>query len=307
MTDSIPLPVLNPSLDHVQQWLQTVIIDPDGIEAGIASDAAHAQIEVTSAEVEQVIGRSRSLTSIERLQVYSDAYYARLLECLRDEFPALAHALGDETFDAFAFGYLQQYPSRSYTLANLSAKFPQFLTDTRPDDDGCGDDGIGWPDFLIDLATVERTYSEVFSSRGFEKLRILQAEDVAAIPADDIPDARLIPVPCLRLLTLRFPVHEYISAVRHKEEIVLPKAQPTYLVITRRDYVVRRCAVSSVEFELLASLQSGRTIGQSIEQAATGSGTSSDEMESHLSGWFRQWAASGYFQSIECSATPDDE
>tara|TARA_R110002049_G_scaffold234002_6_gene407342 strand:- start:4299 stop:5225 length:927 start_codon:yes stop_codon:yes gene_type:complete len=308
MTDRTSMPQLDPSLDQVQRWLQTVIMDPDGIEAGIVSKEAHNQIAVDLEHVDDVIVRSQNQTSIERLQVYSNAYYARLLECLRSEFPALLHALGDETFDAFAFGYLQMYPSRSYTLANLGAKFPQFLTETRPNvGDESSNEAETWPDFLIDLATVERTYSEVFSSSGFENQRILQPEDVAAIPPEHISDARLIPVPCLRLLKLQYPVHEYISAVRHGNEILLPTVKPTYLVITRRDYVVRRCSVSSVEFAILADLQSGQTIEQSIEQASAHSGFSLLELELHLSDWFRQWAVSGYFQEIKCSTASNDK
>ena len=54
-----------------------------------------------------------------------------------EEFPVLKHALGEEVFDAFAVGYLQQYPSRSYTLFQLAANFPNTSlkpapTRTRP-------------------------------------------------------------------------------------------------------------------------------------------------------------------------------
>ena len=76
--------------------------------------------------------RSKRRTSVERLEVYANAYYARLLECLRDEFPALLHAVGEEVFDGLAFGYLQAYPSTSYTLSNLSRNFARFLEETRP-------------------------------------------------------------------------------------------------------------------------------------------------------------------------------
>ena len=80
----------------------------------------------------RIVTRSQSLTSTERLQIYANAYFARLFECLHEEFPALLHALGEETFDAFAFGYLQQYPSRSYTLAELGRNFAAYLAEVRP-------------------------------------------------------------------------------------------------------------------------------------------------------------------------------
>src|SRR5437016_4065691 len=122
-------------LSHIQRWMQSVIMHPDGVVAGISSDAAREHIDLGPEDVGQVIARSAALTSIERLQIYANAYYARLFECLHEEFPALLQALGDETFDAFALGYLQKYPSRSYTLCNLGRDFPRYLAETRPRDE----------------------------------------------------------------------------------------------------------------------------------------------------------------------------
>lgn len=89
-------------------------------------------MDVDLADVEGVLARSNVLGPLDRLAVYGHAYFARLLDCLREEYPVLKHALGDEAFDAFATGYLQEHPSRSYTLFELGAKFPDFLRDTRP-------------------------------------------------------------------------------------------------------------------------------------------------------------------------------
>ncbi len=113
------------ALGQIQRWMQSVIMHPVGIAEGIESDEARGQIDIGTSDVESVVTRSRQLTAIERLQIYGNAYFARLLECLREEFPVLKHALTEEVFDAFAVGYLQQYPSRSYTLFELGSNFPR--------------------------------------------------------------------------------------------------------------------------------------------------------------------------------------
>lgn len=120
-------------LDVVQRWMQAVITHPLGIASGVESPEARAELDVDTTHLESVIARSKALTSVERLAIYGNAYYARLLECLRDLFPALVDALGEELFDSFAFSYLQQYPSRSYTLEHLADRFVQFLEETRPE------------------------------------------------------------------------------------------------------------------------------------------------------------------------------
>ena len=63
--------------------------------------------------------RSQALTALERLAIYGHAYYARLLECLREEFPVLKHALGEELFDE-----LRRRVSGAISLAELHALPP---------------------------------------------------------------------------------------------------------------------------------------------------------------------------------------
>jgi hypothetical protein len=289
-------------LDQIQRWLQAVIMHPDGVEAGIESAEARVEIDVTPDQVEAVVDRSARRTSVERIEVYANAYYARLLECLHDEFPALLHAVGEEIFDGLAFGYLQAYPSTSYTLTNLGGHFVQFLEETRPTDEA--DEGPSWPDFMIDLARLERTYSEVFDGPGAERLKLLGVEEIQTIQPDAWPSARLVPAPCLRLLALRYPVQEYATGVRKKEDPPLPDPQPTWLAVSRIQYVVRRWTLSPIQYDLLGALLAGQTVGEAIGKAALAtreSGHSLDCLGENLRDWFQEWSSAGFFQTIESS------
>jgi Putative DNA-binding domain len=216
-------------LGQIQRWMQAAITHPVGVAEGIASAEARRHIDVGPDEAETVVTRSRALTALERLAIYGYAYYARLLECLRDAFPVLKHALGEELFDAFAAEYLQQYPSRSYTLLQLGVNFPRFLAETRPQQEGVEDSAADWPDFLIDLATLEWTFNEVFDGPGVEGEQLLDAGQLRAIPPERLLEARLECVPCLRLLALRYPVHKYVTGVRRHEEPEPPEPAETCL------------------------------------------------------------------------------
>jgi len=119
-------------LATIQAWMQSVIMNRAGVIDGIASVDARSHIDVSPAQIESVIERSSQQTSVERLEIYSGAYYARLLECLRAEYPIMAEAMGKELFDEFAVEYLQRHPSHSYTLNDLGGNFPKFLAETRP-------------------------------------------------------------------------------------------------------------------------------------------------------------------------------
>ncbi len=285
-------------LDQVQRWMLSVITHPDGIVSGIESDDAQRELLVSPEQIEQVITRSQQCTSIERLQIYGNAYYSRLIECLQDEFPSLRHALGDETFAAFALAYLQDCPSRSYTLSKLGTEFPRFLRESRPLDIP---PESTWPEFLVDLATLERTYSEVFDAPGPEHLTLLRSEDLLAIPSEHWPDARLIPVECLRLLELRFPVHEYATAVRKSEPALIPEPSTTFLAVSREDYVVRRRPLTRTAFQLLGLLCQGRSIGVAIEQCLDSEDSDEEELVNNIRTWFQTWTTMGLFREIRIS------
>ncbi len=290
------------SLGVVQRWFQAVVTHPGGVQGGAASDEAQALIRLNRGELEAVVRRSRNLTAAERLSIYANAYYARLLECLGACFPMLKRALGDEVFDSFAFEYLQRYPSRSYTLDRLGESFPRFLEETRPEHAGGGTDGaVSWPDFLIDLAILEWTIAKVFDGPGVEGRSLLAPEALQAFPAERFAEARLAPVVCLRLLAFRYPVNTYYTAARRAEEgeeVPIPEPADERVAILRRDFIVRRYPLTAAQHALLQEILAGKTLGEAIAAAAAASDLDDDELAVELRAWFRFWSAEGFFQSV---------
>lgn len=297
------------SLDSIQEWMQAVIVDPDGVVEGATANGANGALatDTTSATIEEMILPSNALTSRQRIEVYGNAYYARLLECLSDEYPALSALLGEETFNAFAFEYLQQHPSESYTLADLGQNFPEYLAENRAaatddeDDENLPDAAhASWIDLMIDLAVVERTYAEIFSGPGNEKSETLNADAVAAIPPDQVGAMRLQSSPCVRLIRLNTRAHEFAIAVRKGTASIdqLPEAVPAFLIVTRINYVVRTIAVAPDEFRLLEQLISGVSLEEAIEFVSEDSAMDDEQWTVHLAEWFQKWATHRLFAGI---------
>ncbi|HKI06240.1 MAG TPA: DNA-binding domain-containing protein [Thermoanaerobaculia bacterium] len=290
------------SLEVVQRWFQAVVSHPDGVEGGAVSPDAQELIRLDRGELEAVVRRSRNLTASERLSIYANAYYSRLLECLGGCFPVLKQALGDDVFDSFAFEYLQRYPSRSYTLDHLGKDFPRFLDETRPGrEEGEDSEGVDWPDFLIDLATFEWTVAKVFDGPGVEGQALLTPEALQSFPPERFAEARLVPVPCLKLLAFRFPVNAYYTAARHAEEgeeVPVPEPAAEQVAITRREFVVRRYPLSPPQHALLTEILAGATVGEAITAAAGASELDDEALAAELRAWFRFWVAEGFFVSV---------
>jgi len=284
-------------LGRLQRWMQSVISHPGGVPEGIESGSARSELEVPLEGIESVIAPSSKQSSVERLGIYSSAYFARLIECLREVFPTLAHALGVETFDGFAVGYLRAYPPQSYTLDQLGAGFAQFLEETRPDRDRKPGE-VGWPDLLIDLARLDWTIGRVFDGPGVEHLQTLAPDALADIQADAWPSVRLETAPCLRLLAFEYEVNDYFSAIRRGENPSPPRTKPTWLALSRRNYVVHRFPLSRVQYELLAALSEGLRVGAAIERAVQNASMPIDELASDLQQWFREWTAASFFIAV---------
>jgi len=270
------------SLAALQRWMQSAITHPGGVEMGAASES-----------VESVIGRSRALSSVERLTIYNQAYFARLLDCLRQEFSVLAKAIGGDLFDSFALGYLQEHPPQSYTLTELGTRFPEYLAQSRPEAEG------PWPEFLIDLARLELAVNQVFDGPGCEGEALLSQEQLAEISPELWPEARLTCVPCLKLLALSFPVNDYFTAIRRGETADVPEPAASYIAVTRREFRVHRYPLTAVSHTLLAALQSGKPVGAAIEEAAAISTSTDEELTRDLQAWFFNWTSAGFFQRMK--------
>jgi hypothetical protein len=290
------------STQQLQRWMQSVITHYGGVAAGVESDEARDLLPVDQASLETVVLPSESQSSLERLAVYGNAYYARLVHCLRDLFPACRNAVGDEAFDEFAFGYLQEFPPQSYTLANLADNFVGFLESSRLEHfgDASTPDAEPWSRFVVELSRLEHVIDQVFDGPGFEKNPPNIAEQLSAVPSEAWSSIRLEPVVCLRLLTFEFPVNDYYTAFRRGESPDVPDPGQTYLAITRRDYVVRRYALDATQFALLSALASGATIGEAVEAAAAQT-NDLDKLSRSLSTWFSTWAHEQFFARLDPS------
>lgn len=274
------------ALDQVQRLLQAAIR-----RDAAAQEPAHAALLFT-----ELLAPSRQRTAAERLEVYQQAYFARLHECLQSEFPAVCAAVGPDLFAEFAAGYFAAQPSRSYTLAQLGARFPEHLAATRPPRASSEPD---FADFLIELARLERTYAEVFDAPGPERDPGTLAAELQRLTPEEWAAARLRCYPTVRVLDLTFPVHEFASAVRRGESPELPVPQSACLIVTRRDYVVRRWTAPVWQGRLLQALLAGETLETSLQAAAAAfpEGPPADWAD-QLRAAFETWTRAALFQSV---------
>ena len=201
----------------------------NGVDSDLKSLQENLQMFITKADgflseeeqikLEDCIQSKGSLSATERVNIYKQSYFARLFECFQAEFPCLEYALGAELFRAFAFEYLQKYPSRTYTLYQLGDCFPKYLEESRPDAHLPPEEREEWPDFIIELATLERTFSQIYIAE--------EEKNTTCI------------------LKFNYPVRDFFQEWRVGGEPELPRPQPQEIILSRKKYIVEMQVISS--------------------------------------------------------------
>lgn len=272
-----------PDLNRLQRWMQEVVVHPGTVEEAIASQ--NADREIPADRLSKIVRPSHSMTSAERVGVYHGMYLMRMEEALETDYPVIRYHIGDHQFCHLVRGYVERYPSTSYTLNRLGDHLPQFFLD-QPE----------WPQaaFLHDLARLELAMTEVFDE---VETPVLGAEELESVPPEKWEDARLQPIAALRVLALKYAVVPHLKAYHDDTPTPNPRRRASWVVIYRRDFSVLRLELSRAEHDLLRDLVDGVPLGNALSTAAAAQ--KSARQQQKIFRWFRTWISEGLFSAIE--------
>lgn len=230
---------------------------------------------------------SRTLRPEQRLAIYADAYLARMVEALENDFPAVARLLGPGRFRSMCREYLERFPSRSRSLNPLGRRLPEILSD-RP--------------AARDLARVEAAMSEVFDAEAAEPLR---PSDFSKIAPGKLAGARPAFVPAFRLLELDHDVNPYIDAVKRAQpQAPRLKRARSWTAVYRKEFQVCRLDLQAPAHAALSALHRGRTVSQAVAAAARLWTGTPEGLQSQIRRWFGEWVSEGFFHVRSASRRP---
>lgn len=261
-------------LATMQRWMHDALVFPR---------------EVAVTDVETRLIPSEALSAAQGLAIYQRGYILRIASCMRQQFPALCHALGAGLFDDFVADYIRDQPPESHTLYDLGRRFPAFLDSQRPDRDLPEGDREPWIDFMIDLARFEYALFTLFDAPGWEG---------RPFATHDTPDAALRLQPAFALGTYRFPVAAYYHAVRRDESPALPPMHPSHVALCRTDYFTKTWLLAEDEYRLLMCLSTGGTIGDGLTTTANDLGLPLEDVRTSWTspnGPRHRWIGAGFF------------
>jgi hypothetical protein len=258
-----------PDLTATVRWFQESVVAP------------HESGRRKPARADRFILPSSTLRPEQRIGIYVEAYLARLVEALEEDFPAVVRLLGHRAFHDLCRGYLERFPSRSRSLNPLGRHLPECLSD-RP--------------AVRDLARIEVAMSEVFDAEGAAPM---EPSDFSKIAPERLAAARMEFVPAFRLLELDHAVNPYIDAVR-REQATVPrlKRTPTRVAVYRKEFKVWRLDLKEPAFAALSALHRGRTVSQAVAAAGRVWTGQPDALATQIRRWFGEWVSEGFFMRV---------
>lgn len=65
--------------------------------------------------------------SQQRMQIYQNSYYERIIAALKQDFPIMTAMLGDAVFSGLVRDYIDQYPSQHFNLRYIGKNLSDFI------------------------------------------------------------------------------------------------------------------------------------------------------------------------------------
>lgn len=265
------------SLADTQRRLWRLIAWPEGVRAALDAEPAGAP------PLASLVRSDRRLCAEDRLDVYANAYFYRIHDVLKEDFPTLAHLVGDEAFHDLATSYLAVQPSRHPSLRHVGSRLAGFL-DGHP----AADSFRGRFPWAADLARFEAASDDVFDAAD---RAAATRDDLARVPPERWDTLPIVLCPSVRVLALDWPVHEARRALRRGEPIPRLTRAPVRLCLWRRDEQVVTRELSPDEATALASAASGIDFGALCERIAALHGE--HEAPARAVAWLGAWLDAG--------------
>jgi hypothetical protein len=241
------------SLKGLQALLYQSITDPDGTKESISEERGLAP-----GTLEALVYGDERLSTFERVDIYANAYFYRLLECLGEDFPATLAVLGADNFAALVRGYLLEHRPTEPSIVYAGLYLADFLNG-HPFAER-------WP-FVAELARLERAVLDVFHAADAPALGV---EALRAIPSEEWPAVKLRAHPAVEIVRSEWRVADLLDTVEHGREWTDPEHEEASVLVWRENALIHYRSLEPVERDALVLLSKGASFAAVCEAVAAG-------------------------------------
>jgi hypothetical protein len=219
------------TLKKNQHLLFKLITAPEGVHCELKKNWARLPI----------VG-DKKLSAADRLDIYANMYFYRILDSLKEDYPMIHKIIGDSRFHNLVTDYLLKHPSTHFSMRDVGKQLARFLKKHASIK--------SWP-YLSDLAKLEWGLIEAFDAKNNE---ILTENDLTQLKPEDWGTLQLTLVDSAKMIHLDFE----ISPLLKKKNTIL---------VWRKNLEVCYRTLNPLEAKLLAGIKNQKTFAQLCESA----------------------------------------
>lgn len=234
---------------RLQRRFFSLITAPQGVAPGLRALAGQ---DPDIAPLHGWIDASNEAEAIERLDVYANMYFFRLLDALQQDYPKLVSLVGAVNFHNLVTDYLLVHPSRYASIRHIGRHLPAFIQGHALEKT--------WP-ALPDLAKLEWARGEVFDAADSTPI---QASELATLPPESWAELRFGVIPALRVLDMQLPADAVWLAIERSEPLpqAAEQAAPFSMVVFRSGLIAYHRRAMEGEAAALRAICAGSPFGE---------------------------------------------
>lgn len=223
----------------------------------------------------------------ERLAVYSNGYRWRLLEALELDYKLLVKLLGEDAFAKLGYDYIDEYPSRHFSIDLFGQHLPKFLADRKP---YCNE---------LHLSEFANFIWELNETIDAPNASLLTAQELAAIPQEKWPDMRLVFHPSLALVRCNWNIVATWQALTNEQHVppAIKLSEPGFIVVWRKEIQPYYCEIDKKEVEFLRALHQDQTFAVACEGLLQW--LAEDEVAQYAVNLLLRWINDGMVSSVK--------
>lgn len=274
-------------LKNLQHWFASIITQP-------LIDNKQTQLKTPQGiflneEAKNFIIPSPTMEPHERIQLYNQQYWWRLLKILSDHYPLVARLFGNYEFnELLAIPFLQAYPPNTWSLNCLGRPFPNWLNETYREDDQL---------LVLRAAHLDWIFREMFLDPSYPQVQLshIPVEKISTLHLKLQPHIYLVHYDCHFLLFRDSFLEQEIEYWVENDFPPLDKDGDYYFLICRTPQMGshwRRITLG--QYLLLQQFKQGSSIEDACSHLEKIGGAAHEEAEESIQAWFQEWTANGW-------------
>ncbi|MBS4167861.1 DNA-binding domain-containing protein [Parachlamydia sp. AcF125] len=272
-----------PALQSIQEWFGSIIARPIDIDSHMNPISPSGQ--PMEMEAAHYIVPSPTLEPAQRIEIYNQQYWWRLLNVLHDTFPLVTRLFGYRDFNQIlGFPYLVLYPPSHWFLQAIGDRLSLYIQECYRADDF---------QFVYDAAQLDCAFNQAFYTAHIStNLHEMMRGDSEAVLAKSLKLQ-----PHMQIFAFKYELVKFREAFLKQEpdywlEHDFPelKHTPCYCAVFRnRNNQVVTAPLAPDEYHFLSLFRTGCSIDQACEWLEEQTDSIFKNSAENLQEWFHKW------------------